>query len=323
MDNLRRAHHNAQRGKSFYEEVKRVNKNEDYYLSRLQQMLLAKTFKNSKYEIFHKVDRGKDREIFKLPYFPDRILHHAILQVVEPIWKKTLIANTFQSIKGRGIHYGFHRVRKAIQDGEKYYCLKFDIKKFYPSIDNQILKSILRRKIKDENVLWLLDEVIDSTRGVPIGNYLSQYYGNMYLAYFDHWIKEKIKIHHYFRYCDDIVILHPDKDFLQYLFVKIEYYLEKNLRLTVKKNYQVFPVSKRRVDFLGFQFDSRKIYLRKSIAKKFKRNVSRVRTGNVENPRSVIMSYKGWTQTARAFDLWNKHIDNEIKSIIKLNPKAA
>ena len=87
-----------------------------------------------------------------------------------------------------------------------------DIKKFYPSINHDILKQIIRYKIKDEELLQLLDEIIDSAEGVPIGNYLSQFFANLYLAYFDHWIKEILKVIYYFRYCDDITILGSSKE---------------------------------------------------------------------------------------------------------------
>ena len=306
-ENIRLAHKNARRGKTHYAEIKQVDKYETYYLQRLQRMLLEKTFKNSKYETFKKVERGKEREIFKLPYFPDRIIHHAVLQVLEPIWKKILIKDTYQSIKGRGVHACKIRLEKALHTSQPgLYCLKLDIRKFYPSVDNEILKGIIRKKIKDDDVLWLLDEIIDSTSGIPIGNYLSQYFGNLYLTYFDHWIKEKMKISHYYRYCDDVVILHEDKDYLQYLLVKIEYYLEKNLKLELKNNYQIFPVSKRRIDFLGFRFDQERTYLRKSIVRAFKRKVSNI--DKIENKRSAIMSYYGWVKVSDSKSLWNKYL---------------
>lgn len=309
INNLRLAHANAQKGKHSYKEVIHVNEFEHYYLRRLQDMLIDKTFKNSEYRIFNLIDKGKKREIYSLPYFPDRILHHAILQVIEPIWKSLLIRNTFQSIKGRGVEDGRKRVIKAIRNKESKYCLQFDISKFYPSIDNEILKQIVRKKIVDKDVLWLLDEIIDSTNGVPIGNYLSQYFGNLYLAYFDHWVKEKLKIKHYFRYCDDIILIHPDKDYLQYCFVKIEYYLEKYLKLKIKKNYQIYPIKKRRIDFLGYRFDNQKTYIRKRIVKHFKRKVKHYNNGNKSSARSIC-SYYGWIKHSDSYKLWNKYIKN-------------
>jgi len=305
-NNLKLAHQKARRKKTHYGEVKQVDRHEDYYLQKLQRMLLQKTFRNSAYKTYKKLERGKEREIFKLPYFPDRILHHAILQILEPIWKKILICDTYQSIKGRGVHSCKVRIENVLRNSRKMFCLKIDVRKFYPSVNNAILKQIIRKKIKCKDCLWLLDEIIDSVKGIPIGNYLSQYFGNLYLAYADHWLKEKMKIKNFFRYCDDMVILHQDKDYLQYLLVKIEYYLESKLRLFLKKNYQVFPVRKRRVDFLGFKFDHCRTYIRKSIVRSFKRRIKGIDFLN--NKRSVIMSYYGWIKVSDSWNLWNKYL---------------
>ena len=124
IENIKLAHKNARKGKTHYTEVKEVDNNIDYYCNLILVMLVNKTFKNSKYETFIKNDKGKDRTIYKLPYFPDRIIHHAILQVLEPIWKKTFIKNTHQSIKCRGVHNAKRDVLKAIQAiaGNTYQC---------------------------------------------------------------------------------------------------------------------------------------------------------------------------------------------------------
>lgn len=119
-----------------------------------------------------------------------------------------------------------------------------------------MLKSILRRKLKDKRLLRLLDEIIDSADGVPIGNYLSQYFANLYLTYFDHWIKEQKRVKHYFRYADDIVILASDKSYLHSLMGEIRAYLG-DLKLEVKGNWQVFPVAARGIDFVGYVFSTR------------------------------------------------------------------
>ena len=215
MENIKRAHINARKGKAHYKEVQMVNAEEEYYLLKIQDMLKNKTFTNSEYEMFVKNDSGKQREIYKLPYFPDRIIHHCIVQVLEPIWMKTLIADTYSSLKGRGIHKGVTRIKAALEDGvNTTYCLKMDVRKFYPSIDHDTLKTVLQHKIKDLNVMWILSEIIDSTTGVPIGNYLSQHFGNLYLSGFDHWMKEEQGCKYYFRYCDDVVILNKSKEHL-------------------------------------------------------------------------------------------------------------
>lgn len=279
MENICFAHKNAKRGKSHYSEVKKIEANPEKYFLEIQHMLCNKTFCNSPYEKFIKIDRDKEREIFKLPYFPDRIIHHCIMQVLEPIWVKILIVDTYSSLKNRGIHRGVKRVKKALQDKENTkYCLKLDVRKFYPSVDHDILKSIIRRKIKDPDVLWLLGEIIDSVEGVPIGNYLSQYFGNLYLSGLDHWLKENRQCKYVYRYCDDIIILHHNKKFLGWLRKEIENYLNTNLNLVLKNNWQIFPVDVRGIDFLGYRFFHDYTLLRKSIAKRFKQRIRKVKT---------------------------------------------
>jgi len=321
MDNIKRAHINARKGKSHYKEVQMVNANEEKYLQTIQNMLKDKSFTNSEYEIFTKNDSGKERKIYKLPYFPDRIIHHCIMQVLEPIWLKTLITDTYSSIKNRGIHKGVKRIKKALKDKDNTtYCLKMDVKKFYPSVDHQILKSIIRQKIKDNDVLWLLDEIIDSTDGVPIGNYLSQFFGNLYLSALDHWMKEKMCCKYYFRYCDDIVILHADKKHLSQLRKEVSTYLESHLNVILKENWQVFPTAVRGIDFLGYRFYHDHIILRKSIATKFKHRMEDIKKNHNRctpiNIISGIMSYKGWMKYANTHNLQNKYIDKDIIKIM-------
>lgn len=158
---------------------------------------------------------------------------------MEPIWVSVFTADTYACIKGRGIHLLLKNLRKTLDkdpEGTKY-CLKLDIKKFYPSINHDILKQVLRKKIKDEDLLWLLDEIIDSAEGVPIGNYLSQFFANLYMAYFDHWVKEELKVKYYFRYADDIVLLADSKEQLRSWLVTIKLYLTHVLKLRLKENY--------------------------------------------------------------------------------------
>lgn len=133
---------------------------------------------------------------------------------MEPIWVKIFTRDTYSCIKGRGIHALVCKLKKDLRsdvEGTKY-CAKMDIKKFYPSITHSILKEIIEKKIKDKKLLKLLFEIVDSADGVPIGNYLSQFFANLYMAYFDHWVKEELKVKYYYRYADDIVLLSNDKD---------------------------------------------------------------------------------------------------------------
>ena len=322
IENIELAHKNAKKGKNHYREVKMVDSNPDKYFLKIHKMLKNKTYRNSKYKIMNReMNNGKVREIHKLPYFPDRIIHHCIMQVVEPIWYKTLIRDTYSSLKGRGIHDGVKRIKEALKDKkDTEYCLKMDVTKFYPSIDNDILKGIIRRKIKDSDLLWLLDEIIDSSQGVPIGNYLSQYFGNLYLTELDHYAKEKLGCKNYFRYCDDIVILESNKKRLHTLRNKIENYLG-DLNLELKDNYQIFPVGIRGIDFLGYKLFHGYTLLRKSIKKKFIRKIKKINKEWGRMPYSQIvnsiMSYLGWFKYANCKNLFNKYIDDKIFWIVK------
>ena len=327
MDNLRLAHKNAQKGKKHYREVKKVNKCPERYLREIQRILKAKEYSTSKYEtVVMKTSNGKVRTISKLPYFPDRIIQHAIMQITEPLWFKTLIRDTYSAIKGRGVHDGVRRLIKSLKDkSSTIYCLKLDIKKYYPSINNNILKKVIRQKIKDKDLLWLLDDVIDASEGVPIGNYLSQYFGNLYLSEFDHWMKEKQKIKHYFRYCDDVVVLHSDKAFLHSLYQRTERFLDKTRDLCVKENWQIFPVEARGIDFLGYVFYHDYTLLRKSIKMKFRKKISTIKRRwkamSAETVINSVMSYYGWLKHANCKNLFNKYLDDNIYWIVKQKAK--
>lgn len=297
MDNLILADNLASKGKSKQYGVMLHRRNKIENLERLRLMLIDKSYKTSTYSTF-KIYEPKERDIFSLPYFPDRILHHAIMNILEPIFVSCFTADTYSCIKGKGIHAASAALGKAMNDYDNtVYCLKLDIKKFYPSIDHVILKALLRRKFKDPDLLWLLDGIIDSAPGVPIGNYLSQYFANFYLTYFDHWIKEVKRVKYYFRYADDIVILGSSKAELHQLLFEIKKYLLENLKLTVKQNYQIFPVESRGIDFVGYRRYHTHTLLRKGIKQRFARMLKKNK-----NPQSVA-SYLGWTKHCNARNL--------------------
>ena len=304
LDNIKLAHKNASKGKKHYTEVKMFNTKPDFYARLIRKMLIEGTYKTSEYKRKFKNDKGKMREIFVLPYYPDRIIHHAIIQVLEPIWKKTFIANTYQSIKGRGVHKCKKHLETILLDREitdDIYCFKLDIEKFYPSINNEILKQILRRKIKCKPTLALLDNIIDSTEGVPIGNYISQFFGNLYLTYFDHYMKEVVGCKYYYRYCDDIVILDFSKSRLQEV-KDITFKELSKLKLKVKGNHQIFKVGEtpkdRPIDFLGFKFYRQCTLLRDSIAESYRKSDAR---------KEVFASYNGWLQHCDGYNLLLKY----------------
>lgn len=299
LNNLMVADIKAQKGKSGQYGVQLHNRNRKINLLALQEMLVNKTYRTSAYDIF-KIYEPKEREVYRLPYYPDRITHHAIMNVLEPIFVDAFTADTYSCIKGRGIHQLLRKLKSDLKNIEEtQYCLKIDITKFYPSIDHDVLKALLRRKFKDQDLLWLLDEIIDSAPGLPIGNYLSQYLANFYLTYLDHWLKEEKQMKYYYRYADDIVILANNKSILHSLLNDIQVYLI-TLKLEVKGNHQVFPVAARGIDFVGYVFYHTHIKIRKRIKQSFARKLSKT------NGKASEASYLGWLQHANARHLTKK-----------------
>lgn len=175
---------------------------------------------------------------------------------------------------------------------------KLDIKKFYENVDHNILKTLLRKKFKDKDLLKLLDEIIDSNPvGLPLGSLLSQYLANFYLCYLDHYIKEDLGVKYFFRYMDDFIILSNSKQELHLILYKIKKYLNNNLKLEVKDNYQVFPVEIRGIDFVGFVHRKNYTLLRKTIKQNYKKSKNK-------------QNWNGWLIHSNSKNLRQKYENN-------------
>lgn len=277
-DNLERAFYNAARHKTRRAEVTEYGSRLESNLLQLQRELVNGTYRTSDYKTFT-IHEPKERKIYKLP-FRDRVVHWAIMQVIEPIWLSNFTRDTYSCIRGRGIHPLLYRLRrdlKADPEGTRY-CLKIDIRKFYPSIDHDIMKRVIRRKLKDARLLALLDGIVDSAaEGVPIGNYLSQFFANLYLSEMDHLVKEEAGIRYYYRFADDIVLLDGNKERLHGTLVYINHYLNTERALSLKPNYQVFPVESRGIDYVGYVTRHGYCLARKKNKKNLCREVARLR----------------------------------------------
>jgi RNA-directed DNA polymerase len=296
IENLRNAHINARKGKLHYSEVKMVDANTDFYLSNIQEMLLNDTYKISKYKIKTILDKTKEREIYILPYYPDRIIQWAIMLQIRDRIEKSFILTTYASMPNRGIHKALDKMNYDIRKNKPIYYLKLDIKKFYPNINHEKTKSKVEKLIKCERTLKLIFKIIDSVEnGIPIGNYLSQYLGNLYLSDLDHYCKEALKCNMYYRYMDDIVILNSDKNSLHNIFEKIKLFLEEE-KLTIKNNYRISNIEKEGIDFLGYRHFGNKIILRKSIKQK-------LHTMSENN----IASFYGWVKFTDCYNLKQKY----------------
>lgn len=295
--NIELAIKNSQKGKKKSKQVVEFNNNYQNNLGTLFNLLKDEKYIISDYKVKYIKDGNKIRELKILPYFPDRIIQHCILQIINPILLKTFPTNTYSAIKGRGIHKCLYKLKSVINNYD--YCLKLDIKKYYENIDNEILKSFLLKKFKDKQLLNLLFHIIDKEAGCVIGSYLSQWFGNFYLSYFIHYLNSKkdIKV---FVYMDDIVILGNDKQLLYNLKLEIIDYLKTKLKLELS-NYQVFPVSKG-IDFLGYRIFKTRTLIRKRIKLNF------IKMTKINYNEKSINSYKSWFSHANCINLQQKYI---------------
>lgn len=320
-ENLYTAYEHARKRKTWQRAVRNFEKNKEERIGELQDMLKYHTFRNSPYKT-KEIYEPKKRTIYILPFFPDRIVQHAIMNILEPIWDKMLIDNCFSCRKGKGQH---RASAKCMEYCRRYeYCMQFDISKFYPSINHAILKEIIRRKLKDPELLWILDEIIDSTHtetNAPIGNYLSQWFGNLYLNELDMFIKHKLKINAYERYCDDFLIFGNDKEVLKSNGDRIEQFVEGKLRLRLSKK-SLFHTWQG-VDFIGYRhFQNGKLLVRKRTAKRVKKNIKALRWelehGEIDKDkaRSKVGSIHGWLCHANTHNFSLTLKLEEIKGMI-------
>lgn len=316
IDNIVKAHINAKKGKSHYDEVQMFDKDPYYYARKIREMLIDGSWTPAVSKKFKRVENGKEREITNIKYFPDRVIHHAIMQAVEPVFQSVYIKDTYQSIKGRGLHKGASRVKSWLKDEENTeHCLKIDIAKFYPSLKQHIIKSMCRKKIKCKQTLEVLDKLIDSEDGLPIGYYSSQCLGNFVLSFFDHHIKS-LGAKYYIRYADDVVVFHKSKEFLHFIRVKMSLFLENVLELKMKKNWQVFPLDKRGLDFLGYRFFRKYTLVRKNIVKRMKMAFRREIRSLSDISR--VMSYLGWIKHGNSYNLQRKYLPMVMNIVEKV-----
>lgn len=255
----------------------------------------------------------KKRVIFCPQFYPDRILHHAVMNVTLPLFVSKFTADTYGSIKNRGPHIAAQKISKCVRNNPDAYYLQVDMKSFYENIDHDIAKAQLRRVIKCKKTLRLFDSIIDvHDKGVPIGSYTSQYIGNLMLSPIDHWAKEVARVKYYFRYMDDILFILPDKASAHKLFSALQVEVDK-LKLIIKNNVRIAPVSAG-VDVIGYVFYPTHTRLRKRIKQKFQRNVRKLIKNNVSDEyfKRKTASHFGWCVHADCRNLLRKTLSTRI-----------
>jgi retron-type reverse transcriptase len=324
FENLYRAAHQAARGKRRRPNVLRFMFDLEHRLLRLQQELLAGAYIPGAYHEFH-IQQPKPRLISAAP-FRDRVVHHALCNQIEPIFERGFIHDSYACRVGKGTHAALDRFTEFAR---RYpFVLKCDVSRFFPSIDHVILKSLVARKIKDPQVLWLVGLIIDRSNpqepvsfvfpgddlltqlerrvGLPIGNQTSQFFANLYLDPLDHFVKEELGVRGYCRYCDDFVLFSHDKTFLSEAREQCRLFLE-GLRLQLHPRKSVIYRVEDGPRFLGFRvFPSHRRLARENVARMRRRLEQMQRDfaqGQLEHA-DVQRRIQSWIGHAAHGDTW-------------------
>ena len=233
-------------------------------LIRLEDELRANKYQPSPYRVFEIFE--PKRRVIAAADIRDRVLHHAICHILEPIFERRAIFDSYACRKGKGGRAAALRVQQMLVD--RQWFLKFDIRQYFPSIDHQLLKSLLQRIIKDQQLLALLDRIIDAPidgavhgKGLPIGNLTSQHFANLYLGELDHFIKERLRVKCYVRYMDDFLLFDQDRDRLRDCHTKIREFLTAKLALELKDHATIIAPTTHGVPFLGLRIFAGRIGL--------------------------------------------------------------
>lgn len=272
IENLRLAFYKAQKGKQLKEEVIAYRQNLDKELNALRSQLLDAGVDVGNYHYFTIYD-PKERVICAAS-FAERVLHHAIMNICHPIFEKFQVYTSYATRKGKGQYAALEQAKKN-QKKYRWYC-KMDVRKYFDSIPHQKLKQLLKRKFKDAGLLTIFNQIIDSYavstgKGIPIGNLTSQYFANYYLAYADHFAKEKLKIPGMVRYMDDVVIWGNNKEELQTATQRYNDFVENELKLELKTPQ--FNKTKAGLPFLGYVLFPYNTKLNQASKKRFKRKM--------------------------------------------------
>lgn len=295
LENIELAHKEASKNKKHYRQVRWVDANKEVAFRWIQNMLIHGRYKTSPYTEEIGMKGNKIRTIHKLPYFPDRIVQHALVNVCKDKWIKSMIRDSFQSIPRRGTLDCFRRVRKHIKEHKPKYAMKIDITKFYPSFSSKYLVETNVFKIKCRKTKELGDEILLSLPFLPLGNHTSQYAGNLGLTKLDWYIKQVLSVKGYYRYCDDLVLFSDSRKDLSKWYKSIEKELTK-LGLKVKPK-EVYNLEEDYLSFVGYRFSLNKVLLRRGIAVRLREAVKR-------QAKDALSSYYGWAKHCNATNLY-------------------
>lgn len=315
LENLLLAWREFKKGKRGKLDVQTFEYNLEDNIFSLHQDLKNGTYRHSKYYPF-RISDPKPRLISKA-IVKDRVLHRAIYRALYPLWDNTFIYDSYSCRDSKGTHKAFTRLttltRKISQNYTKpCFALKLDIRKFFDSIDHQILMSFLEERIQDKKLVNLVFEIISSfelteNKGIPLGNLTSQLFANVYMDALDKFVKHKLKAKHYIRYADDFILFANNPDTLMGRFVEINRFLKDRLKLNIHPNKAVLRKLNWGIDYVGYvSLPYYSIPRKKTVKRIYKKVDKLLREGEFDELAKVIPSYLGYLQHSNSHKLQSK-----------------
>ncbi|MCX6749330.1 MAG: reverse transcriptase/maturase family protein [Candidatus Pacearchaeota archaeon] len=326
INNLALAWTKAKKGKTKKKDVIEFKQNLRENLLKLRRELLEQTYNPKLLKTFILRD-PKTRKISKSD-FKDRVVHHALVRVIEPIFDKTFIYDSCANRKDKGNLFAlkrFNEFKRKVTNNLKIeaFCLKADIKHYFQEVDHEILLNIIRRKISDEKIILLIKKILENNvadnpkgRGMPLGNLTSQFFANVYLNELDRFVKHNLKGKYYIRYVDDFVILHYKKEQLKIWKEQIRDFIKKDLKLEIHQDKSRITSLSKGVDFVGFRNFYYHRLLRKRNISNMENKIKVFAQGKI-SPEKIKEIFQGWSAYAKwgnSYKLRNKIAPEIIRS---------
>ena len=313
-EKLLKAHLDARKGKGSRKEIILFNLKQEDYIKYLLEKLKSKTYKHGGYTVFY-VTEPKLRKIEKSKYM-DRIVHRWLVDnILKPYFIPRFIQTTYACIEGRGMHKACLDMQKMMKHCTRiwnnYYILKMDIAKYFDNIDKKILLNILEKRIKDKDVMWLINEILYANKrekGLEIGNYTSQMFANIYLNEYDWYVKRELNIKYFSRYMDDSILLVKTKKEAIQALENIKRFLKENLHLELNSKTQIFK-SSQGVNYCGYKINEYRLKIRdkgkKKLKKKIKYLIYEIKNGKMtsKDAKRYLAGHLGYLKIANTRNL--------------------
>jgi len=330
-ENILRAWVEFRKGKKKRNDVLAFEQNLEDNLYDLYQDLKNKTYQHGQYKSFYVID-PKRRHIHKAPV-RDRVVHHLLYTYLYSAFDSSFIYHSYSCRVRKGTHAGVKSLIKTVRKSSSNHThnswfLKCDVKKFFANVDHAILQNILKRKILDQNILHLLENVIVSFsidsegKGIPLGNLTSQIFANIYLHELDRFVKHRLKIRHYIRYADDFILLSDNKDSLLRLIEPLKQFLTTHLKLELHPRKMFLRRVSHGIDFLGYivlpHYTLPRTKTKRRIQRKLTAKTELLKSGQVtiDQLNQSLQSYLGYLSHANAYLLTEKLLWQTIPHLL-------